>query len=64
MPVFCWGVCQAVAVAFWGVNGHAELATIGMGIVILDEPMNAWIAGGTLLVASGVYRATRTAVRN
>jgi drug/metabolite transporter (DMT)-like permease len=37
------------------------LATIGMGVVILDEPINAWIAAGTLLVLVGVYMATRTA---
>jgi drug/metabolite transporter (DMT)-like permease len=37
------------------------LATIGMGVVILDEPINAWIAAGTLLVLAGVYMATRTA---
>lgn len=36
------------------------MATIAMGVVILGEPMNAWIFAGTVLVLGGVYMTTRT----
>jgi len=31
------------------------MSTLIMGVVILDEPMNAWIAVGTVLVLGGVF---------
>ena len=31
------------------------MATITLGVLLLDEPLNAWIGLGTLLVLSGVY---------
>ena len=31
------------------------MATIALGVVLLDEPLNLWIGLGTLLVLSGVY---------
>jgi drug/metabolite transporter (DMT)-like permease len=31
------------------------LATIGMGVLILDEPFSAWIALGTVLVLAGIW---------
>ena len=36
------------------------LSTIFMGVVILGEPLNAWIIGGTALVLCGVYFLSRT----
>jgi drug/metabolite transporter (DMT)-like permease len=35
------------------------MATIVMGVWILDEPLNAWIGAGTLLVLGGVFMVTR-----
>lgn len=35
------------------------LSTIAMGVLILGEPLNAWIGLGTLLVLSGVWLLTR-----
>ncbi len=31
------------------------MSTILMGVVLLDEPMNLWVIGGTILVLLGVY---------
>jgi drug/metabolite transporter (DMT)-like permease len=31
------------------------VATILMGVVLLDEPLNAWIIAGTALVLTGVW---------
>jgi drug/metabolite transporter (DMT)-like permease len=31
------------------------MATIALGVWILDEPLNAWIGLGTLLVLGGVF---------
>jgi drug/metabolite transporter (DMT)-like permease len=31
------------------------MATIALGVLLLDEPLNLWIGMGTLLVLSGVY---------
>ena len=31
------------------------MATIALGVLLLDEPLNVWIGLGTLLVLSGVY---------
>ena len=31
------------------------MATITLGVLLLDEPLNVWIGLGTLLVLSGVY---------
>jgi drug/metabolite transporter (DMT)-like permease len=31
------------------------MATIALGVLLLDEPLNLWIGLGTLLVLSGVY---------
>ncbi len=36
------------------------LSTIFMGVVILKEPLNAWIIGGTALVLCGVYFLSKT----
>jgi drug/metabolite transporter (DMT)-like permease len=35
------------------------MSTIAMGVLILDEPFNEWILGGTVLVVAGVYLVTR-----
>jgi drug/metabolite transporter (DMT)-like permease len=35
------------------------MSTILMGVVILDEPLNAWIIAGTALVLGGVFLVTR-----
>jgi drug/metabolite transporter (DMT)-like permease len=35
------------------------MSTIVMGVVILGEPFNGWIAVGTVLVVSGVFLVTR-----
>jgi drug/metabolite transporter (DMT)-like permease len=35
------------------------MSTIGMGVLLLDEPMNAWIVAGTVLVLAGVYVVSR-----
>ena len=31
------------------------MSTILMGVLLLDEPMNLWVIGGTILVLLGVY---------
>ncbi len=36
------------------------MSTILMGVWILDEPMNAWIVAGTILVLGGVYLVSRS----
>ena len=36
------------------------LATIGMGVLILGEPFNGWIAAGTALVIAGIWLLART----
>ncbi|TNF56322.1 MAG: EamA/RhaT family transporter, partial [Burkholderiales bacterium] len=35
------------------------MSTIAMGVLILDEPFNAWILAGTVLVVAGVFLVTR-----
>ena len=35
------------------------MATITLGVVVLDEPLNLWIGAGTLLVVGGVYLVTK-----
>jgi drug/metabolite transporter (DMT)-like permease len=35
------------------------MSTIAMGVLILDEPFNAWIIAGTVLVVAGVFLVTR-----
>jgi len=35
------------------------LSTLAMGVLILGEPMNAWIAAGTVLVLLGVWLLAR-----
>jgi drug/metabolite transporter (DMT)-like permease len=35
------------------------MSTIGMGVLLLDEPMNGWIVAGTVLVLAGVYVVSR-----
>ncbi|MDR7308690.1 DMT family transporter [Rhodoferax saidenbachensis] len=35
------------------------MSTIIMGVLLLGEPMNVWVAGGTVLVLSGVYVVSR-----
>jgi drug/metabolite transporter (DMT)-like permease len=37
------------------------MATILMGVLILDEPLNTWIVGGTVLVVAGIFMFTRSA---
>jgi drug/metabolite transporter (DMT)-like permease len=37
------------------------MSTLLMGVVILNEPFNAWVIGGTLLVLLGVTMASRKA---
>jgi drug/metabolite transporter (DMT)-like permease len=36
------------------------MATIMLGVWLLDEPMNLWIIAGTILVLSGVYLVSRS----
>jgi drug/metabolite transporter (DMT)-like permease len=36
------------------------MSTIAMGVVFLDEPLNTWIIGGTVLVLLGVYWVSRS----
>ena len=36
------------------------MATILLGVWLLDEPMNLWIVAGTILVLSGVYLVSRS----
>lgn len=36
------------------------LSTIAMGVLILGEPLNAWIGAGTLLVLAGVWLLARS----
>ena len=39
------------------------MSTIAMGVWLLDEPFNAWIVAGTVLVVSGVLVVTRPAAK-
>jgi drug/metabolite transporter (DMT)-like permease len=39
------------------------MSTIAMGVWVLDEPFNAWIVAGTVLVVSGVLVVTRPSAR-
>jgi drug/metabolite transporter (DMT)-like permease len=39
------------------------MSTIAMGVLILDEPLNAWIGVGTLLVLWGVFMVSRTGAK-
>jgi drug/metabolite transporter (DMT)-like permease len=36
------------------------LSTIAMGVLLLGEPLNAWIVAGTVLVLSGVWLLARS----
>jgi len=36
------------------------LATLALGVLILGEPINAWIGAGTLLVLAGVWLLARS----
>ena len=36
-------------------SASAPLATVAMGVLLLGEPLNAWIVAGTALVLSGVW---------
>ena len=36
------------------------LSTIALGVLILGEPINAWIVAGTLLVLAGVWLLARS----
>ena len=40
------------------------MSTLMMGVWILDEPFNAWIIAGTVLVLSGVFWVTRPSGRS
>ena len=35
------------------------MATIFMGVLLLDEPLNTWVIAGTVLVVAGVFVVTR-----
>ncbi len=35
------------------------MATIMLGVLVLDEPLNLWIGAGTLLVVAGVFLVTK-----
>ena len=35
------------------------MATITLGVLLLDEPLNLWIGAGTLLVVGGVFLVTK-----
>jgi len=35
------------------------MATITLGVLVLDEPLNLWIGAGTLLVVGGVFLVTK-----
>jgi drug/metabolite transporter (DMT)-like permease len=35
------------------------MATIFMGVLLLDEPLNTWVIAGTVLVVAGVFFVTR-----
>jgi drug/metabolite transporter (DMT)-like permease len=35
------------------------MSTLLMGVLILGEPFNMWIVGGTVLVLSGVFWVSR-----
>ncbi|MBL8363438.1 MAG: DMT family transporter [Rubrivivax sp.] len=48
----------AAATAQTGMVG--PLATIAMGVLILGEPMNAWVGAGTLLVLAGITMLARS----
>jgi drug/metabolite transporter (DMT)-like permease len=37
------------------------MSTILMGVVILGEPLNSWIAAGTVLVITGIFVFSRSA---
>ena len=37
------------------------MSTLAMGVLILGEPMNGWIAVGTVLVLGGVFLVSRKA---
>jgi drug/metabolite transporter (DMT)-like permease len=47
----------ASAAAQAGMVG--PLATILMGVLLLDEPFTLWIVAGTLLVLAGIYVFSR-----
>jgi len=35
------------------------MSTIALGVLVLDEPLNAWIGMGTLLVLGGVFMVSK-----
>ncbi len=35
------------------------IATLAMGVVLLDEPLTPWVMAGTVLVIGGVYLVTK-----
>jgi drug/metabolite transporter (DMT)-like permease len=39
------------------------VATILMSVLFLDEPLNAWIGAGTLLVLTGIWLLARARAR-
>ncbi len=39
------------------------MSTIAMGVLILDEPLNAWIGVGTMLVLWGVFMVSRSGAK-
>jgi drug/metabolite transporter (DMT)-like permease len=47
----------AAATAQIGMIG--PIATIGMGVLLLDEPFTVWVAVGTALVIAGIFVFTR-----
>jgi drug/metabolite transporter (DMT)-like permease len=48
----------AAATAQLGMIG--PVSTIALGVVVLGEPLNGWIVGGTLLVLAGVWWLARS----
>jgi len=39
------------------------MATIALGVWVLNEPLNLWIGAGTLLVLSGVFIVSKFGTR-
>jgi drug/metabolite transporter (DMT)-like permease len=40
------------------------MSTVSLGVLVLGEPLNAWIGVGTLLVLGGVYLASKHGEEN
>ena len=42
-----------------GAGISCPMSTIALGVLVLDEPLNAWIGMGTLLVLGGVFMVSK-----